>query len=108
MTNTADQRRAATRYYATAATTINTMFDHTDQLRAIITTITNQPAGNNDPLRTALDITDTTHQPTTSIEQVRAAAVLGSEFRTRTELAADLGTRVSLLFPRQPTNVHVL
>ena len=99
MANSADKREAATRHYATAMATINTLLDHADQLRTLLQHI-QDAAGADDLLDAARQAIDRADQLERAVNDLHAAAINAAVYRPKSELARDLGTRAGLLFPR--------
>lgn len=102
MDNTPTRRQTATQQYAIATATINTMFDRDDELRDTLTAIATTAAGT-DPLRAAHDIAEHATRMMQLVDQLTTAVNAAAAYRAKTELAADIGTRPSLLFPRTRT-----
>ena len=99
MANSADNREAATRHYATAMATINTLLDHADQLRTLLQHI-QDAAGADDLLDAARQMLDRAGQLEHAVGDLHTAAINAAVYRSKSELARDLGTRTGLLFPR--------
>ena len=96
------QRRAATEQHQLAIAAINTMFDRADELAAARDRLTGvKPLGDaDDPIRDAETLLAHAGQLAAALEQLRCAASAAAEYRTRTDLAADLGTKHAVLFPK--------
>ena len=99
MVNSADRREAATRHYATAMATINTLLDHADQLRSLLQHI-QDAARTDDPLDAARQMLDRAHRLERAVNDLHTAAINAAVYRSKSELARDLATRTGLLFPR--------
>lgn len=95
-------RLAATRQHQLAIEAINTMFDRADDLGAARDRLAGiSPLGPDDDLiRDVDDILTTAAQLSDALRMLREAACAASAHRPRRDLAADLGTKVSSLFPR--------
>lgn len=98
----AAQRLAATRQHQLAIEAINTMFDRADDLAAARDRLAgDRPLGPDDDLiRDVEDLLAGAAQLSDALRMVREAAATASAHRPRRDLAADLGTKVSSLFPR--------
>jgi hypothetical protein len=101
----ADQRRrAATAKHTAAIATIEALFDRVGELRLAREALTGiAPAEvDADPIRATEAALDTAHRLEDALTSVRQAAA-AAEHRSRSDLASDVGTRLSALFPRQNT-----
>jgi hypothetical protein len=103
-----DRRAAATAELLAAAGTINSMFDHEDRLRGLLADCVTA-AGDGDTVRAARTVIDLAARIDTEHHELLDAASAATAYRSRRELAADLDTSVTLLFPRaqraeQPTS----
>ena len=100
--HTAAQRRAATEQHQRAISAINEMFDRADELVAARNRLTGvEPLGAGDDLvRDAETLLAHAGQLEAALCQLRAAALTAAEHRNRNDLAADIGTKVAVLFPR--------
>jgi hypothetical protein len=96
------QRRAATEEHLRAITTINDMFDRLDELVAARDRLTGvTPLGpHDDPIRDAESLLQHAELLQQAVSDLRLAALAASAHRRRIDLAADLGTKVTSLFPR--------
>jgi hypothetical protein len=96
------QRRAATEEHQRAITSINDMFDRLDELVAARDRLTGvAPLGpHDDPIRDAESLLHHAELLKKAVSDLRLAALAASAHRRRGDLAADLGTRVTSLFPR--------
>ena len=96
------QRRAATEEHQRAITTINDMFDRLDELVAARDRLTGvAPLGpHDDPIRDAESLLQHAELLNQALSDLRLAALAASAHRRRSDLAADLGTKVTSLFPR--------
>ena len=98
-----DRRLAATQAHQQAIATINEMFDRLDELTAARDRLTGiaprQP--DDDPIQDAELLLDHARRLAGALEALRAAALAAADHRTRSELAADIGTKNNVLFPRQ-------
>ena len=99
MSSSLDRRQAATEHYAQAAAAINDVFDRADDLRTTAADIVAH-VSKGDPVLGAIAMLNTLGQLEVALERLRSAAVLAATFRTKRDLASDIGTRVGLLFPR--------
>ena len=98
-----DRRRAATLAHQRAIATINEMFDRLDELAAArerLTSIAQRPS-EADPIQDAELLLDHARRLAGTLEALRAAAKAAAEHRSRSELAADIGTKTNVLFRRQ-------
>lgn len=95
-------RQAATEQHQQAIATINAMFDQLDELRTARERLTGlAPLGpDDDPLRDAETLLQHATQLNTALDELRTAAIAAAEHRTRSDLAADIGTKTNALFPR--------
>jgi hypothetical protein len=97
-----ERRRAATEAHLQAITTINEMFDRLDELTAARDRLTGvaprQP--DDDPILDAEAVLVRARRLGGALDALRAAALTAAAHRTRSELAADLGTKNTALFPR--------
>ena len=96
------QRRAATEEHQRAITTINDMFDRLDELVAARDRLTGvTPLGpHDDPIRDAESLLQHAELLNQALSDLRIAALAASAHRRRSDLAADVGTKVTSLFPR--------
>jgi hypothetical protein len=96
------RRRAATEAHLRAITTINALFDRVDELIEARDRLTGvAPLGpDDDPIRDAEVLLQHVERLNQALAGVRSAAVDASVHRRRNDLAADVGTKVNLLFPR--------
>ena len=99
MANSADRREAATRHYATAMATINTLLDHADQLRTLLQHI-QDATQTDDLLDAARQMIEGAGQLERAVGDLHTAAINAAVYRSKSELARDLATRTGLLFPR--------
>lgn len=98
----AARRRAATEQHERAIGAINAVFDRLADLseaRARLTRLA-ASASSDDPLRDAEALALAVEQLGAALAAVRAAASAAAEHRSRGDLAADVGTKVTSLFPR--------
>ena len=93
------QRRAATEEHQRAITTINDMFDRLDELVAARDRLTGVTP-HDDPIRDAESLLQHADLLKQAVSDLRLAALAASAHRRRSDLAADLGTKVTSLFPR--------
>ncbi len=101
-----ERRRAANARHAAAIDTIDTLFDRADQLRVArdrLTGIAPAPV-DADPIRDAQAVIDAAHQLGNALNDLRQAAQRATKHRSRSDLANDIGTRQSALFPHTTTN----
>ncbi len=98
----ATQRRAATEQHQRAIATINEMFDRLDELLAARDRLTGvAPLGpHDDPIRDAESLLHHAELLSRALSDLRLAALAASTHRRRSDLAADVGTKVIGLFPR--------
>lgn len=103
-----ERRRAATAKHTAAIATIEALFDRVDQVRIARDRLTGlTPASiDADPIRDAQAAIDAAHQLGNALNNLRQAAELAANHRTRGELANDIGTRQSALFPRSTTSAR--
>ena len=96
------QRRAATEEHQRAISTINDMFDRLDELAAARGRLTGVvPLGlHDDPIRDAELLLAHAEVLNRALSDLRRAAVAALAHRRRSELAADIGTKPAMLFPR--------
>ena len=96
------RRRAATEAHLQAITTINALFDRVDELTEARDRLTSvAPLGpDDDPIRDAEVLLQHAELLNQALAGVRSAAVDASVHRRRNDLAADVRTKVNLLFPR--------
>ena len=96
------RRRAATEQHLQAIAAINALFDRLDQLSEARDRLTGvSPLGpNDDPIRDAEALLDGAQLLNRALAGLRAAAIDASPHRRRSDLAADIGTKPSLLFAR--------
>ncbi len=101
-----EQRRIATGQHQRAIESINAMFDRLDHLTAARDQLSGiEPlALDEDPVRDAESILEHADRLNTALADLRAAAVVASNHRRRTDLAADIGTKTTALFPRTPSH----
>lgn len=95
-------RLAATQTHQQAIATINEVFDRLDELTAArdrLTGIAPRQPGD-DPIQDAELLLDHARRLGASLEALRTAALGAVDHRTRSELAADIGTKTTALFPR--------
>ena len=98
----AERRRAATEQHERAINAINAVFDRVAEMsrvRARLAGLAASAAGD-DPLRDVEALLQASEQLGSALAGVRAAATAATEHRSRGEQAADVGTRLTLLFPR--------
>lgn len=97
------RRLAATQAHQQAIATINEMFDRLDELTAARNRLTDVAPRNpeTDPLQDAELLLHHAGRLAAALEALRAAALAAAEHRPRSELAADIGTKNNILFPRQ-------
>jgi hypothetical protein len=95
-------RHAATEEHQRAITTINDMFDRLDELVAARDRLTGvAPLGpHDDPIRDAESLLHHAELLNQALSDLRLAALAASAHRRRSDLAADVGTKVTSLFPR--------
>jgi hypothetical protein len=98
------QRRAATEQHQKAIESINELFDRLDDLTAARNRFTGiDPLGDDDdPVRDAESLLEHAERLNHALDELRAAALVAAEHRRRTDLADDLGTKTTALFPRSP------
>ena len=98
----AAKRNAATQQHALAIATINELFDKVDELAAARDRLTGiEPLGpHDDPIRDAETRLAHAALLNEALGQLRAAALTAAQHRNRNDLAADIGTKNALLFPR--------
>jgi hypothetical protein len=103
-----ERRRAATAKHTAAIATIDALFDRVDQLRIARDRLTGiKPAPfEADPIRDAQAVIDAAHQLEDALSDLRQTAERAAKHRSRSELANDIGTRQSALFPRNTTNAR--
>ena len=96
------QRRAATEQHQRAIATINEMFDRLDELAAARDRLTGvAPLGpHDDPIRDAETLLHHAELLNQALSDLRVAALAASAHRRRSDLAADVGTKAAILFPR--------
>ena len=96
------RRRAATEAHLQAIATINAVFDRLEDLSEARGRLTGVAplAENDDPIRDAEALLHHAELLSQALAAVRAAAVDASTHRGRSDLAADIGTKPSVLFPR--------
>ena len=96
------KRLAATQAHQQAIATINEVFDRLDELAAARDRLTGiaprQP--DDDPIQDAELLLDHARRLGAALKALRSAALAAVDHRTRTELAADIGTKAAALFPR--------
>jgi hypothetical protein len=96
------RRLAATQAHQQAIATINEVFDRLDELTAARDRLTGiaprQP--DDDPIQDAELLLDHARRLGAALEALRSAALAAVDHRTRTDLAADIGTKSAALFPR--------
>ena len=99
---TADRRAAATAQHERAIAAISALFDRVENLRAARERFAGiEPlAPDDDPIRDGEALIGLAEQLAAALGKVREAADAAAEYRTRSELASDLGTRTAALFPR--------
>ena len=95
-------RRAATEAHLQAIATINALFDRLEELSEARYRWTGVAslAANRDPIRDAEASLHRAQLLSQTLAAVRAAAGDASMYRRRSDLAADIGTKPSVLFPR--------
>ncbi len=98
--NSLERRHAATERYARAAAAINAVFDRADELRAATAAVVAAHSSAGDPVQGARAMLEAAACVETALERLRSAAKAAAAFRTKSDLASDIGTRISLLFPR--------
>ena len=103
MTPSTDKRHAATAHYAAGTAAINAMFDRADNLRDLLDQI-RAAAGDSDVVHAARDVLEVNVRLDASLNGLRDAAIAAAAYRSKSDLAADLGTRVGLLFSRPATS----
>jgi hypothetical protein len=98
----AAQRRAAVEQHELAIAAINAMFDKADELVAARDRLLGlAPLGpGDDVIRDVETILATASLLSDALTQLRTAALAAAEHRNRSDLAADLGTKPTVLFPR--------
>jgi len=96
----ADQRRAATAQHQLAIEAINELFDKAQDLAAARDRLTGiKPRGpGDDPIRDAEKLLTYADLLSDALVQLRSAAIVAAEHRSRTDLCA--GTKPTVLFPR--------
>ena len=96
------RRHAATEAHLRAVATINEMFDRLDDLTAARDGLTGvaprQP--DDDPIQDAETLLEHARRLGAALDALRTAAFAASTHRARGELAADIGTKNTGLFPR--------
>lgn len=97
-----DRRRAAIADYDQAITTINALFDRVDDLRAARQRLTGiAPLDiDDDPIRDTETLLHRARLLDEALTRVRSAAVAAAKYKSRSDLADDIGTKPSTLFPR--------
>ena len=102
-----EQRRAATEHHQHAIASINEMFDRLDELAAARIRLTGvAPLGaGGDPVRDAEVLLEHAEALAQALERLRSAALVAAEHRRRADLADDIGTKPTALFPRSPDMV---
>ena len=95
-------RRAATEAHLEAIATINALFDRLEELSEARHRLTGVAplAADDDPIRDAETLLHRAQLLSQTLAAVRAAAVDASTHRRRSDLAADIGTKPRVLFPR--------
>jgi hypothetical protein len=95
------RRRAATEAHLQAINTINALFDCVDELiEARVRLPAVVPLGaDDDPIRDVQELVQHAELLNQTLAAVRVAAVDASAHRRRSDIAADLGTELNLLFP---------
>jgi hypothetical protein len=96
------QRRAATEEHQRAITSINDMFDRLDKLvaaRDLLAGVTSL-GPHDDPIRDAESLLQHAKLLKQALSDLRLAALAASAHRRRSDLAADVCTKVTSLFPR--------
>jgi hypothetical protein len=99
-----EQRRAATEQYARGIDAINAVFDRLDDLstaRARVAAVAAGWGDGDDPVRGAEAILEAAGVVGEALAALRTARAVAVEYRSKAELAGDVGTRPTLLFPRQ-------
>lgn len=98
----AAQRRAAVAQHELAIAAINEMFDKVDELVAARDRLLGlkplEPG--DDPIRDVETLLANAGILGEALAQLRAAALAAAEHRNRSDLAADIGTKPTILFPR--------
>ena len=96
------RRRSATEAHQQAIATINEMFDRLDELTAARDRLTGiaprEP--DDDPIQDAETLLEHARRLSGALDALRSAAFAAAAHRTRNELAADIGTKHTTLFPR--------
>jgi hypothetical protein len=105
----AAQRRIATQQHELAIAAINEMFDKVDELTAARERLTGiKPCGpHDDPIRDAETLLAHAALLNEALHQLRVAALAAAEHRNRNDLAADIGTKSAVLFPRPTRHPNV-
>ena len=99
MTTSIERRDAATAHYVTATATINAVFDHADNLRGLLAQI-RAATEIDDVLTASRTIRDLNFQLDDAVTALLTGANAAAAYRSRSDLAGDLGTRTAVLFPR--------
>src|SRR3712207_4981173 len=96
------QRRAPTEEHQRAIATINQVFDRLDELVAARDRLRGvAPLGPyDDPIRDAESLLHQAEVLDQALSDLRVAALGASAHRRRSDLAADVGTKTAILFPR--------
>jgi hypothetical protein len=96
------RRHAATEAHLLAVAMINAMFDRLDDLTAARDRLTGvAPLGpDDDPMHDAEVLLEHARRLGGALDAVRAAALAAAAHRNRGDLAADVGTKPTALFPR--------
>jgi hypothetical protein len=96
------RRRAATEAHLQAIATINALFDRLEELSEARHRLTGVAplAASDDPIRDAEALLHHAQLLCQTLASVRAAAIDASTHRRRSDLAADIGTKQGVLFPR--------
>jgi hypothetical protein len=102
------RRRAATEAHLQAIATINALFDRLDELSEARHRLTGVAplAASDDPIRDAEALLHHAQLLCQTLARVRAAAIDASTHRRRSDLAADIGTKPGVLFPRAGRDRH--
>jgi hypothetical protein len=101
--STSARRRSATQAHRQAIATIGEMFDRLDDLTAardrLVGIAPREP--DDDPIQDAETLLEHAGRLAGAVEALRSAALAAAAHRTRGKLAADIGTKSPVLFPRQ-------
>ena len=99
MTTSIERRDAATAQYVTATATINAVFDHADNMRGLLAQI-RVATEIDDVLAASRTIQDLNLQLDDAVTALLTGANAAAAYRSRSDIAGDLGTRTAILFPR--------